>query len=149
LKEQLKFANERLARATLELEEKSLIIQKLEHEKREIQRINESLEVENLKMAEKLKEYLLNETEILDARKGGSNNQTKKMTLLDSECYRTPKVTKNQNKKVLEEDGIRCFDLDRNILLGALEADNMLDVDFRNSIGFNNKCNISAISHRS
>jgi hypothetical protein len=149
LKEQLKFANERLARATLELEEKSLIIQKLEHEKREIQRINESLEVENLKMAEKLKEYLLNETEILDARKGGSNNQTKKMTLLDSECYRTPKVTKNQNKKVLEEDGIRCFDLDRNILLGALEADNMLDVDLRNSIGFNNKCNISAISHRS
>ena len=41
-----------------ELEEKEVLIQKLEHEKREIQRQCENMEVENIKMAEKLKELL-------------------------------------------------------------------------------------------
>lgn len=36
LKDQLRFTNDRLKRATAELEEKEVLIQKLEHEKRDI-----------------------------------------------------------------------------------------------------------------
>jgi len=61
LKDQLKFVNERLKRATDELEEKSSVIQKLEHEKRDISRLNESLEIENIKLAEKVKDLILSE----------------------------------------------------------------------------------------
>ena len=52
--------------------------------------MNENLEIENIKLAEKLKDYLLNETEILVARKGPKNT-----AILDSASYRTPSMNKN------------------------------------------------------
>jgi hypothetical protein len=54
LKDQLSFVTERLRRATTDLEEKECLIQKLEHEKREFKRENEALEIENIRLAEKL-----------------------------------------------------------------------------------------------
>ena len=55
----------------------------------------------------------------------------------NSELYRTPKVGKQQNKKVLEEDGIKCFDLDKqSIILGYNPMD---EFDLRESIGLSRK----------
>lgn len=47
--------------------------------------------------------------------------------------YRTPNVGKRQNKQILEEDGIKCFDLGRQSL-GE-------EFDLRQSLG--NKLNNS------
>jgi hypothetical protein len=52
LRDQLKFLSERIKKATTELEEKELVIQKLEHEKREFQRNFENIELENFEMQE-------------------------------------------------------------------------------------------------
>jgi hypothetical protein len=50
-------------------------------------------------------------------------------TLLGLDSYKTPSVSKQQNKLVLEEDGIQCFDLEKennflgdNDLLGRLSV---------------------------
>lgn len=54
LKEQLKFMTDRIKTATIELEDKERVIQKLEHEKRDLLRNFENIELENFKMQEKL-----------------------------------------------------------------------------------------------
>lgn len=38
--------------------------------------------------------------------------QNRSMALLNSESFKTPRIGKQQNKNVLEEDGIKCFDLE-------------------------------------
>lgn len=71
------------------------------------------MEVENIKMAEKLKELLniqMNQSTISHKSKKNDNN---------SELFRTPKIGKQQNRRVLEEDGIKCFDLERQSLIAS------------------------------
>lgn len=64
----------------------------------------------------------------------------------NSELYRTPKVGKQQNKRVLEEDGIKCFDLERQSLIIA--GQNAMDeFDLRESIGLSSKSMISKKSN--
>jgi hypothetical protein len=58
LKEQLKFMTEKQRKSSEELEQKEALIQQLEHDKREMHRQCENMEVEGIKMAEKLKELL-------------------------------------------------------------------------------------------
>ncbi len=77
LKDQLRFVTEKQRRTNIELEEKEALIQKLEHEKREMQRQCDNMEVENIKMAEKLKELLniqMNQSTISHKSKKGDNN---------------------------------------------------------------------------
>jgi hypothetical protein len=64
----------------------------------------------------------------------------------NSELYRTPKVGKQQNKRVLEEDGIKCFDLERQSLIAGQNAA-MDEFDLRESIGFSSKSMISKKSN--
>lgn len=45
---------------------------------------------------------------------------------------------------MLEEDGIKCFDLDRNSLLMGLENESE-DFDLRQSIGLNNRSKILSV----
>jgi hypothetical protein len=63
----------------------------------------------------------------------------------NSELYRTPKVGKQQNKRVLEEDGIKCFDLERQSLIAGQNA--MDEFDLRESIGFSSKSMLSKKSN--
>ena len=74
-------------------------------------RLNENLELENLKMAEKLKEVLTSTNLNTSHQSIGSHKQKRHHG--DSEKFKTPNISKNQNKKILEEDGIKCFDLER------------------------------------
>ena len=129
LKEQLKFMTDKQRKTSEELEEKEALIQKLEHEKREMQRQCESMDVENIKMAEKLKE-LLN----LQMNTSTVSNKTKKGASL----YCTPKVSKQQNRRVLEEDGIVCFDLDKQSLLNGQDL-NADEFDLRESIAISTR----------
>jgi hypothetical protein len=57
----------------------------------------------------------------------GSSKQ-KKSSILDSDAFRTPNMSKQQNKKVLEEDGIKCFDLERQSLILGIEDENEFDL---------------------
>jgi hypothetical protein len=50
------------------------------------------------------------------------------ITILEGDSFRTPSLGKQQNKKVLEEDGIKCFDLEHQ----------SLNEDLRLSIGLPN-----------
>ena len=97
-----------------------------------MQRQCESMEIENIKMAEKLKE-------LMNMQMNNSNTGAHMM-------YCTPKVGKQQNKKVLEEDGIRCFDLDKQsmIMQDDLNAD---ELDLRQSIGLSCKSKASKKSN--
>ena len=63
----------------------------------------------------------------------------------NSELYRTPKVSKQQNKRVLEEDGIKCFDLERQSLIAGHNP--MDEFDLRESIGLSSKSMISKKSN--
>ena len=64
LKDQLKFLGEKIKTATMELEDKERVIQKLEHEKRDLMKNFENIELENFKMQEKLT-YVTEEKEKL------------------------------------------------------------------------------------
>ena len=52
-----------------------------------------------------------------------NQNQHKKLhnaiSTMSSECFKTPTMTKQQNRRVLEEDGIQCFDLENNSSMGG------------------------------
>ncbi len=50
LKDQLKFMSERMKKTTHDLEEKERVIQKMEHERRELERKYEAMELENFQM---------------------------------------------------------------------------------------------------
>ena len=93
-----------------------------------MQRQCEAMEVENIKIAEKLKDLLIQSQNNSMIQQTSSIKQKK----FESECFRTPKVGKQQNKKILEEDGIKCFDLERHSLL----IEDGEDFDLRESIGF-------------
>ena len=93
LKDQLQFVNDRLKMATSELEDKEGVIQKLEHEKREFQRSNENLEIENIKLAEKLRDALPRDLDTSSIR--GGSHRSKKGGLENSASYRTPNVNKH------------------------------------------------------
>jgi hypothetical protein len=67
------------------------LISKLEHEKREMQRQCENMEVENIKMAEKLRDLLLNQSQMANV---ATKNKKSHNNILDSEQFRTPKVGK-------------------------------------------------------
>lgn len=54
LRDQLKFMSERMKKTTLDLEEKERVIQKMEHERRELERKYEAMELENFQMQEKM-----------------------------------------------------------------------------------------------
>jgi hypothetical protein len=134
LKEQLKYMTDKQRRTVSELEEKDALIQKIEHEKREMQRQCESMEIENIKMAEKLKELMNMQMSNNSNAGGGSQGM-----------FCTPKVGKLQNKRVLEEDGIRCFDLDKqSVIMQDLNAD---EFDLRESIGLSCKSKVSKKSN--
>jgi len=96
------------------------------------------MEVENIKIAEKLRDLL-----IQSQNNSMVQQPSKKMKKFDSECFRTPKVGKQQNKKILEEDGIKCFDLDRNSFM--IEGGE--EFDLRDYIGLISNSNRSMFSH--
>ena len=50
LRDQLKFMTERVKKTTLDLEEKERVIQKMEHERRELERKFEAMELENFQL---------------------------------------------------------------------------------------------------
>ena len=43
-------------------------------------------------------------------------------------------MAKNQNKNILEQDGIKCFDLERQSIIGDGDGDGT-DFDLRKSLG--------------
>jgi len=99
LKDQLKFLGSKIQQATQEIEEKERVIQKLEHEKREFQRKFEHVELENFQMQELMAQSASRPADCL-------------MTGADN-GFKTPSLSKQQNKRVLEADGIQCFDLEK------------------------------------
>ena len=99
LKDQLKFLGSKIQQATQEIEEKERVIQKLEHEKREFQRRFEHVELENFQMQELMAQSA---SQPADCLMTGADNG-----------FKTPSLSKQQNKRVLEADGIQCFDLEK------------------------------------
>jgi hypothetical protein len=71
------------------------------HDKRELERKYEAMELENFQMQEKLSLG----TSVISLLKADTKIQ-------NEQYFKTPSLGKQQNKRVLEEDGIRCFDLD-------------------------------------
>ena len=77
-----------------------------------MQRQCDAMEIENIKIAEKLKDLLIQSQNNSFVQ----HNHGSKSMRFDAECFRTPNISKQQNKQILEEDGIKCFDLERNSL---------------------------------
>jgi len=70
--------------------------------------------------------------------------EEEKTSLDNSVRYKTPNIGKKQNKKILEEDGIKCFDLGRQSLLPEMNE----DFDLRQSLGPMTKLNSSFASQQ-
>ena len=115
LQDQINFLSVQITKLQDDLSEKEVTIQKILHEKRETCKMYDSLEARNNALEETL---TLEKGEKQEAHMALQNMQLilaaqrMKRATLSPKRGRPSIVHKSQNRLLLEEDGIECFDLE-------------------------------------